>query len=107
MGKLNGKLNHICWDKEIVKTVHPQLRGNCKINDMSEVSIVTIEAHDLVDNRLQKCQCHQTDIMTLEQPFLTARSTIWHRRKGSNKVWHHKWFSHAMYTHATNSIDHR
>ena len=86
-GKLDGKLNHICWDKEIVKTVHPQLRGNCKTNDMSEVSIVTMEAHVLSDNRLQQCQRHQTDIRTLEQPLLTARSTIWHRRNGSNKVW--------------------
>ena len=85
--KLNGKLNHICWDKEIVKTVHPQLRGNCKTNDMSKVSFVTIEAHVLGDDRLQQCQRHQTDIRTLEQPFLTARSTIWHRRNGSNKVW--------------------
>ena len=106
-GKLDGKLNHICWDKEIVKTVHPQLHGNCKTNNTSKVSIVTIEAHVLVDNRLQQCQCHQTDIRTLEQPFLTARSTIWLRRNGSNKVLDHKWFSHAMYTHATNSIDHR
>ena len=57
-GKLDRKLNHICWDKEIVKTVHPQL-------------------------------------------------TIWLRRNGSNKVLDHKWFSHAIYTHATNSIDHR
>ena len=47
----------------------------------------TIEAHVLNDNRLQQCQCHQTDIRTLEQPFPTARSTIWHRRNGSNKVW--------------------
>ena len=85
-GKLDGKLNHICWDKEIVKTVHPQLHGNCKTNDMSKVNIVTIEAHVLSDNRLQQCQRHQTDIRTLEQPFLTARSTIWHRRNGSNKV---------------------
>ena len=46
----------------------------------------TIEAHVLSDNRLQQCQCHQTDIRTFEQPFLTARSTIWHRRNGSNKV---------------------
>ena len=106
-GKLNGKLNHICWDKEIVKTVHPQLLGNCKTCNMGKVSIVTIEAHVLGDNRLQKCQRHQTDIRTLEQPFLTARSTIWHRRNGSNKVSHRKWFSHAMYTHATNSIEHR
>ena len=63
-GKLNGKLNHIGWGKEIVKTVHPQLHGNCKTNDMSEVNIVTIEAHVLSDNRLQQCQRHQTDIRT-------------------------------------------
>ena len=86
-GKLDGKLNHICWDKEIVKTVRPQLRGDCKTNDMSKVSIVTIEAHVLSDNRLQQCQRHQTDIRNLEQPFLTARSTIWRRQNGSNKVW--------------------
>ena len=105
--KLNGKLNHICWDTEIVKTVQPQLHSNCKTNNMSKVSIVTIEAHVLSDDWLQQCQRHQTDIRTFEQPFLTARYTIWHRRNGSNKVWHHKWFSHAIYTHATNSIDHR
>ena len=75
-GKLDGELNHICWDKEIVKTVHPQLLGNCKTIDMSKVRCVTIEAHVLGDDRLQKCQCHQTDIRTLQQPFLTARSTI-------------------------------
>ena len=47
----------------------------------------TIEAHVLSDNRLQQCQRHQTDIRTFEQPFLTARSTIWHRRNGSCTVW--------------------
>ena len=36
---LNGKLNHICWDKEIVKTVHPRPLGNRKTNDMSKVDI--------------------------------------------------------------------
>ena len=36
---LKWKLNHICWDKEIVKTVHPQLLGNRKTNDMSKVNI--------------------------------------------------------------------
>ena len=61
---LNGKLNHICWDKEIVKTVHPD--GNCKTLDMSEVSVVTVEAHVLSDNWSQQCQRHQTDMRTLE-----------------------------------------
>ena len=84
---LNGKLYHICWDKEIVKTVHPQLLCNCERMDMSVVSGVTVEAHVLSDDGLQQCQCHQTDIRTFEQPFLTARSTIWQRRNGSNKVW--------------------
>ena len=71
---LNRKLNHICWHKEIVITV---FLGR----------LATVEAHVLNDNRLQHCQCHQTDIRTLEQPFPTARSTIWHRRNGSNKVY--------------------
>ena len=47
---LNGKLYHICWDKEIVKTVHPQLLCNCKTMDMSVVNIVTVEAHVLNDD---------------------------------------------------------
>ena len=46
----------------------------------------TIDAHVLSDDWLQQCQCHQTDIRTFEQPFLTARSTIWHGQNGSNKV---------------------
>ena len=81
--KLDGKLNHICWDKEIVKAVHPQLLSNCKTNDTSKVSIVTIEAHVLSDNRLQQCQRHQTDIRTFEQPFPTARSTSLDRSRKS------------------------
>ena len=36
---LDGKLNHICWDKEIVNTVHPRPLGNRKIEDMSKVNI--------------------------------------------------------------------
>ena len=55
--------------------------------DMSVVSIVTMEAYVLSDDWLQQCQRHQTGIRTLEQPFLTARSEVWHRRNGSNKVW--------------------
>ena len=88
---LNGKLYHICWDKEIVETVHHQLLGNWNGRNMTVVSIVTMEAHVLNDDRLQQCQCHQTDIRTIEQPFLTARSTIWHRRNGSYKVWTTNW----------------
>ena len=87
-GNLNGKLNHICWDKEIVKTVHPQLRGNCKTNDISEVSIVTIEAH-------VRTAIPDGQIYNLAQ-------TKW-KQQGLE----HKWFSHAVYNHATNSIDHR
>ena len=85
-GKLDGNLNHICWDNEIVKTVHPQLLGNCKTRNTSKVSFATIEAHVLGDNRLLTCQHHQTGIRTFQQTFLTARSIIWHRRNGSNKV---------------------
>ena len=63
-GHLKWTLNHICWDKEIVKTVHPRLRGNCKEKNMVEVNIATIETHVLGDDRLQRCQRPQTDIRT-------------------------------------------
>ena len=53
--------------------------------DMSVVSIVTMKAHVLTDDWLQQCQRHQTDMRTFEQPFLTARSTIFSEKlKGNN-----------------------
>ena len=45
-----------------------------------------------------KCQHHQTDIRTSQQPLLTARPTIWRRRNENSDVTHNKWFDHAMYT---------
>ena len=36
-GDLDGDLYYICWDKEIVKTVHPQPCGNRKEEDEVEV----------------------------------------------------------------------
>ena len=42
----------------------PQLRGNCKEENMVEVNFATIEAHVLGDDRLQRCQRSQTDIRT-------------------------------------------
>ena len=72
-GHLKWTLNHICWDKEIVKTVHPQLRGNCKEKNIVEVSIATIEAHVLGNDRLQRRQRPQTDIRTRQQPLLTGQ----------------------------------
>ena len=52
--KLEWKnLYHICRDKEIVETVHHQLLGNWNGRNMTVVSIVTMEAHVLNDDRLQ------------------------------------------------------
>ena len=51
-GKTGWRPNHICWDKEIVKTVDPQLLGNCKTWNTIEVSFATLEAHVLGDDRL-------------------------------------------------------
>ena len=97
-GKTGCGSNHICWDKEIVKTVQPQLRGNCKTWNTVEACFATLETHVLGDNRLPMCQRHQTNIRTSSQPLLSARSTIWRRRDGNNDVTHNKWFDHAMYT---------
>ena len=96
--KTGCRPNHICWDKEIVKTVQPQLYGNCKTWNTVKVNFATLETHVLGDNRLPMCQCHQTDIRTSSQPLLSARSTIWRRRNGNNDATHNKWFDHAMYT---------
>ena len=102
--KTGWRPNHICWDKEIVKTVQPQLRGNCRTWNTVEVSFATLETHVLGDNRLPMCQRHQTDIRTSQQPLLTARSTIWRRRNGNNDVTHNNGLI-MQCTRATNSID--
>ena len=61
---LKWRSNHICCGKEIVKTVHHQLHGNCKEENMVEISVATIETHVRGDDRSLECQRPQTDIRT-------------------------------------------
>ena len=60
--KTGCRPNHICWDKEIVKTVQPRLYGNCKTWNTVKVNFATLETHVLGDNRLPMCHSHQTAV---------------------------------------------
>ena len=103
--KLDGNQNHICWDKEIVKTVHLQLLSNCKAHEQGQLC-----------NHRSTCSWRQSVVAVSTSPnrhqdlgVAIPDGQIYNlaQMKWKKQGLHHKWLSHAMYTHATNSLDHR